>query len=291
MTETTDTSQSTRACVACGQKKPLVAFLELAGKNGRSYGDICAACRGAGLGPNATKESGDSSDKSGGSLRLRIDSKTLIQDALEKKEQFKHQTELDYEEKTKKETTEAEKSTASEERKEAEKKSREEYLDLKNQSFLSASKGDKQKTAFGKDKALMTQNFYQEQNKKDHFTHVEQDKQQANSEERKNTTTDLAVTFMDEHTSTIGRSAESVFGRFREFLGKGAAINRTLEQYKNKTSSHQPTLLGNNAKNEAQKTDQANLLANKAKNEAQKMDVELEADVDFVRNNLKPRPR
>ncbi len=42
------TSQLTRTCIICGIEKPLSAFLQLSGKDGTSYGNICAKCRSLG---------------------------------------------------------------------------------------------------------------------------------------------------------------------------------------------------------------------------------------------------
>lgn len=44
---------------------------------------------------------------------------------------------------------------------------------------------------------------------------------------------DLKFIFIDGHTSTVGRSYASLFGRFRDYLGKSAPINTVISQHKN----------------------------------------------------------
>src|SRR5579872_1801734 len=103
--------QTSRTCVVCGQKKPLVAFLELAGEKGHTFGDICSTCRGSGKGRKKTIE--DPGDKTDGTTRLQIDNKAKIQLEHEKNQQLKETTDREYDEKIKKETLEEEKSSDS----------------------------------------------------------------------------------------------------------------------------------------------------------------------------------
>ncbi len=203
--------QATRTCSICGQKKPLVAFLELAGDKGHTYGDICATCRGTGHGRKKSVEEG--ADQSGGTTRLQIDSKTKVQLEHDKKEQAKEHDKQDYLEKTKKESAEAEKSSHSEQREEAEKKYREEYLESRKWGKISATDqanaADKANAAASQEgQSIQAQGFYQEK------TRVTQDFQQQTSEQQfGKKTTGLTVDYVNKYVSATGRSAESLFGQ------------------------------------------------------------------------------
>jgi hypothetical protein len=82
-----------KTCNSCGLQKPLTAFLEVAGPEGTTYGNICASCRKAHIDKLAKpKEPEDSTTSNTG---LRIDNKSKVQEEKEKKEFYK-QIEEDY---------------------------------------------------------------------------------------------------------------------------------------------------------------------------------------------------
>lgn len=242
----TDPNQATRTCTVCGQKKPLVAFLELAGEHGHAYGNICATCRGAGLGRKTTKEA-DISDNSGGTTRFQLDNKMRIQAEHEKQDQLKHQTELDQDEKAKKEHLALEDSTETEEHEKIEKKHREEYLQEKS------GKPEKQKaTSFLDRQKLGSHAFTQEKKwgEKEQLLTASENLQEGNKAEARKTAADVSTISIDEQTASVGRSAGSTFDQFRKFLGKSAAINRTLEQYGQKSEQQSSSLFAKDAHKE-----------------------------------------
>jgi len=264
--------QAMRTCTACGQKKPLVAFLELAGNKGHTYGDICATCRGSGLGRKKASE-GEPADKSGGTSRLQIDNKAKMQREHEIKEQAKQTTELDYEEKIKKETTEAEKSTETELREETEKKYREDYLEQKKQSTARPSKTEP--TTPKEAQMIQSQTFYQEKARTTTEFITQTNEQQLGKK-----TTGLSPEYVNRYVSSTGRSAESLFGQFLgQFLrnhlqakatGPLAAQNKANPE--SKTAQQKTAPAKEQASSEPNKTEEKENLA-----------------VDFVKNNLKMR--
>lgn len=221
-------NQTTRTCIACGQKKSLTAFLELSGNKIHSYGDTCASCRGTDLvSPKARDK--ESTEKSGGTTRFQLDNKMRVKTEQEKIQQYKHQEDLDYEEKTKKETLESKKTEKDEQHEETERKHREKYL-VTEQPKTSTGK-ETAKAATSQKQKL--KNFYQEkvQNEQKQSIEVTQNQNTTNQQEAKKITNDLSVAYLDEQTNTVKRSGSSIFAQFRKALGKSAAINRALEIY------------------------------------------------------------
>jgi hypothetical protein len=83
-------STLTKICSSCGQRKPLSAFLHLtAGSHG--YGNICSTCRKTAL-QNPVVEKEESTRSTTG---VKIDAKSKVQDAVDKREARK-QVEEDY---------------------------------------------------------------------------------------------------------------------------------------------------------------------------------------------------
>lgn len=227
--KTSSTPPNSRTCSACGQRKPLIAFLELAGNH---YGDICASCRGKGLG--AKKEHLEVTDSSGGTTRVQLDNQAKIQREQDRQEQHKLKSELDSDEKSKKDTLSLDKTTDSEEREKAEKIQREELLSSKG------NVSNKAQTLPNDQKQFSTQSFYLNKARSDRslFQSTAETNQSAEStrsfnqdENKKTATGDVSVVATDEQNKSVGRSDESVFGRFREYLGTSGVMNRTLKQY------------------------------------------------------------
>ena len=66
----------TKTCSSCGLKKPLSAFIQVSGPQGRHYGNICATCR-----SKDAKDKGSSSpfdEVSDLKLKLRIGAKERV---------------------------------------------------------------------------------------------------------------------------------------------------------------------------------------------------------------------
>lgn len=258
--------QTTRTCTVCGQKKPLVAFLELAGEKGHTYGDICATCRSAGRGRKKAGE--EAAGQSGGTTRLQIDSKTKVQQDLDKKEQAKESVEQDYEEKLKKENAEAEETSESEQREEAEKKYREEYLERRKQGPATTDKTNVPATK--ENQATQAQGFYQEKARVTKEFH-----QQASDQQLGKKTSGLTPEYINKYVSATGRSAESLFG---QFLGQ---FMRNHLQTQAKTAP---------AGAAQQKTKAAAPVTGKGKTqETGKPEQQENNATEFVRNNFKKR--
>lgn len=74
-----------KTCVNCGQTKPLSAFLEMSDSHGTAYGNICSSCRKTALETERRKKTeaeGSTTSETG----HKIDSKTKVQDAKERRE-------------------------------------------------------------------------------------------------------------------------------------------------------------------------------------------------------------
>ena len=133
--------QLSKVCINCSLQKPINAFLQIAGPQGTTYGNICSTCRGSGLGKKVVlpvKEESSSSSSTG----LKIDAKSKIHADLEKKAATEKKTE---EAKKERETIDL-KNSAVEDRKNTkqnlERKHREEFIDpsKKKSSFLDYQK-------------------------------------------------------------------------------------------------------------------------------------------------------
>lgn len=87
----------TKICSSCGQRKPLSAFLQLAGAHG--YGNICSACRKTAL-ENPVKDQEDSTRSTTGE---KLDLKLLQQRTTDEREAFKETEDEYFDEREKKE--------------------------------------------------------------------------------------------------------------------------------------------------------------------------------------------
>lgn len=138
----------TKICSNCGQRKPLSAFLQLAGSHG--YGNICSSCRKTVL---TTKDEEGTKSTSG----AKIDAKLKVQDAIDKREVRKQIEDEYFDERDKKEERHLEKREKIGTIADKEKKHRHDFLG--KQSFLSPTKAppgpaapgtEEQKTKEGK---------------------------------------------------------------------------------------------------------------------------------------------
>jgi len=201
--------QTSRTCPACGQKKPLVAFLKSTGDKGPIYGDLCSSCRGSRR--DQTRSNGDDSDESsggGGSTRLQIDNKTRIQLDREKNKQLKKTMELDYEEKIKKEGLGEKKTNETEQRKTVERENREAYLE--HVQPASDKKAKTEAVSPTKESQITEEkNHYQKKTRITNEFHNQAQEQQVGKK-----TQGLTPDYINRYVSaTGGRSAESLFGR------------------------------------------------------------------------------
>lgn len=140
----------TKICSNCGQRKPLSAFLQLAGGL-HGYSNICSACRKTA--PAAPKDEDNTRSTTG----AKIDAKLKVKDALDKRESFKQEQEEYFEGREKREEKRINQIEKVGQVTEGEKKHRS-FLDKR--SFLSSPKkssapaapfgGEKQKAEAGR---------------------------------------------------------------------------------------------------------------------------------------------
>ena len=125
----------TKTCSICGQQKPMAAFLQLAGAQGTTYGNICSTCRQAGLDKKVEPKEADERTRS--TTGKTIDNKAKVQvetdiKQLRKETEEQYFEELDEEIEQQSETTEKKQNVAK-----AEKSHRENYIEKR--SFLDST--------------------------------------------------------------------------------------------------------------------------------------------------------
>lgn len=134
----------TKTCASCGVQKPLSAFLQIAGMQGSTYGNICSSCRKAHLEKPVPKEPEDSTTSRTGA---KIDAKAKVQAEIDKREARKELEETYIEEREKKDEKQIHHIQKVDTLIKDEKKRRESFLDRR--SFLDKSKTNKATPTFG----------------------------------------------------------------------------------------------------------------------------------------------
>ncbi len=270
--------QTTRACSVCGQKKPLVAFLMLAGGEGHTYGDICATCRGSGR--TIEKPNEEPGDDSGDNSRLRLDSKAKLQIERDIKEKTLEHTNQDHKEKIKKETSEEEKTSEIEKREKEEKKFREKFQELKRAAKAAAAQPNNPQGQISQ-----AQGFYQEKARAGDEFH-----NKAAGERLGKKTTGLSVDYINRYVAATGRSAESLFGRLLgQFLKTNIDVHQKTfgpDQKKNGDKAAPPEGQAKNENNSLQENKGA-LPGGQAKIENNP--PQENAAEEFVKNTFKKR--
>jgi hypothetical protein len=92
-------SNLTKTCSSCGLQKPFSAFLQLAGPQGATYGNLCASCRKTNMDKAAASKEGEESTTS--TTGHRIGTKERIQAEIDNKERFKKTEERYHEDRDK----------------------------------------------------------------------------------------------------------------------------------------------------------------------------------------------
>ncbi len=219
----------TRTCSACGIEKPLAAFLQVSGTQGSRYGNLCSACRGAGIQErhaNLIKEEERSSTSSG----VRIGAKQKIDIDKEKKRQFQKLKETHQKISKKREKIGHEKSELLHNKEQSEKYHRTHYIDAKR-AFLNfqtkkpAINDLKRQT---KTDALFKRPLFTEN--KTHFDRETAKLEAAIQHEQRITMIDLSgAPVLDQQHAVISRD-NPIFKRFLAWLGTSAPIMQTLNQ-------------------------------------------------------------
>jgi hypothetical protein len=222
-----------KTCVACGLQKPMTAFLQITGPEGSSYGNVCATCRGSGLGKKITIAPAED-ERSSSSTGLKIDAKAKQHQDRMKKLNIDEKEVKEKKEEQKQEKELHEKLERKEIKAEEEKNHRINYIEAKKDSFLNY----KSKPAA----ALPPKTAQQKANEQ----HVALDKEaqvdltnkaEGAKAENISKNVNLGTTFVDSVTGEIKyHSAE--FLKMRAWLGNSAAINTIERQFLAKKTSH-----------------------------------------------------
>lgn len=200
----------TKTCVNCGQQKPLTAFLEMSGTQGTAYGNVCSSCRKTALEAMERRKKTEAEGSTTSETGHKIDSKTKIHDAIDKREKSQqveeeYHKERDLEEKVI--DTVIEKKQIAEQK---EKKHRKDFLDKPRVKPVEkpASTNKTHEGVIAERTALHNESSTQEK--------------LAAREEDKKTKHDYTVAYQGQKFDL--RFQSSVFKQFRAWLGNSAPI-------------------------------------------------------------------
>jgi hypothetical protein len=230
---TTPTNPLIRTCNACGIEKPLSAFLQLGGVQGASYGNICAACRGAGKAEKTafgiTSEEG-STTPSG--IGIRGKEKLFINAKIQ--QQIHSLKELYKKEDVKKQAVKDNKAERVHTKEKSERQHRESYITtpktpVSQGKELSVRQQQTKKTIIARG-VTEHQRVLGVKSKENAETIT-----RIKKEERRKTTTDFNNLFHAIEPGKIEMQGE--LKRFFTWLGNSAPIVRTLNQGKNLTNT------------------------------------------------------
>jgi len=225
----TDRDTLVRICAACGLQKPISAFLQLGGKQGAHYGNICSSCRSKGI-TERPKESLDD-ELSDTQAKNRIGAKEKYEMDKEKKRQFDELVENHLEEVKKKEKLFTDKTEEELGQQKVERDRRENYLDYKSKQGPFDSE-ERKKT--------LTNEAIERGVRKD----ITQTRQTSIQNQQNLQNTQLTEGIKKEHAQTgldftnayfapqtsEARFYSDVFQKFCTWLGNDAPIKRTMEQ-------------------------------------------------------------
>lgn len=208
-------STLTKTCSSCGQQKPLSAFLQLSETQGTVYGNICAACRKAGLDKAAKQDEKEESSKS--DTGHKIDSKAKVAGEVDKR-QLKQKSEEEYfEEREVDQEQQAEVTEKLDQTKTSERKHRETFLDRR--SFLTDKRTPAQRNAEAAQKIAQSEQQIQSQQET-----ARQEQVVKQEEQRK--AADLTTPYSGGAQTKFG----SEFEKFKAWLGKGSPIVQAAER-------------------------------------------------------------
>lgn len=206
----------TKSCTNCGQQKPLSAFLEMSGTHGTAYGNVCSSCRKTAMEAAERRKKTEAEGSTTSETGHKIDSKTKVHDAIDKREKF-HQIEEDYhkERELKKEATEEviEKKQLTAQK---EKKHRHEFLDKRRENPVD-KKADAVRSANKAHSAETVARNTQQ---------IEANANQAMGahDERKKTKHDFSIPYQGQQIAGQIRFSGQIFQQFRQWLGNAAPV-------------------------------------------------------------------
>lgn len=213
-------NQLTRVCAACGIEKPLSAFLQISGKQGNTYGNICATCRRQGKTAPGTQED----DAGGGrSVGHRIGTKEKVYAETETKRQIKDLKELYRQEINKKEERLDKKTKETDTIEQERKDHRTNYIEAKQKTFLDSKR---EKVEASIERTLADREKTMESIKQEDL--VRRELQIASW--------DMPGGYVDPQAA-LAKYKEGSFLQFKTWLGKSAHMNATERIYNSKPES------------------------------------------------------
>jgi len=228
--------QLTRTCSSCGQIKPLSAFLQLSGSAGATYGTICSTCRSTQAAAKQTPPK-ESEEQTTSTTGAKIDAKVRLQTEIDKIKNFQRTTDLNLQEKKKKEDILEIKEEKIEKTEKSEKEHREGYIEIKKQQTMF---GAFDKKTEAKKHAYITQEIQEKTTAAIQQSEAFDQKQtieikEGNVKQDKETKIDLSTGYTP---SAFGHQAKysSVWNEFKTRLGTaaGAEVSKDVREAVNK---------------------------------------------------------
>lgn len=213
-------NQLTRVCAACGIEKPLSAFLEISGKQGNTYGNICATCRSQGKTAPVTNDDDSGSSRS---IGHRISTKEKVYAETETKRQIKDLKELYRQEINKKDERLDKKIKQTDLIEQERKNHRTNYIEAKQKTFLD-NKREKVESAI--ERTLADREKTMEAIKQEDL--VRRELQIASW--------DMPGGYVDPQAA-LAKYKEGSFLQFKTWLGKSAHLSTTERIYGSKAET------------------------------------------------------
>lgn len=196
-----------KTCSSCGLQKPLASFLQFAGSESASYGNICADCRKAHIDNEIEKEPDEFSTNTSG---YKIDSKAHLHGEIEKKEHHHKVEELNKTEHDKAEVKKEKRIRKIIDIQKGERDHRKNYLE--KSSFLTTQHSEAQQRALEEKQKL-----------------EEESKIQAVKQEEKLKRIDFSETFLPSQTGAQVKLQGRIFSDFKAWLGGSAPVVRSMD--------------------------------------------------------------
>jgi hypothetical protein len=221
----------TKTCSSCGLKKPISAFLQLAGAQSATYGNICASCRKANLDKPTHKETDE------GTVRdadHRIGAEEKLHGDLGKKLEHQRIEDLYVKEQEKDEKQQLQQTQKDESMAADAKMHRKNYLEKRSFLNTTAKTADSTRTT-------STRQQIERQARIAHGLDHASKQEQAAREEQKQTEIDLSSPFEDTLISGKEKFKGDAIKRFAALIGANSPFARTLAQQTQKTEKKEKT--------------------------------------------------
>ena len=206
----------TKTCMNCGQQKPLSAFLEMSGTHGTAYGNVCSSCRKTAMEAMERRKKTEAEGSTTSETGHKIDSKTKVHDAIDKREKS-HQVEEDYhKERDLKEEADEKGIEKKQLTAQKEKKHRHEFLDKRSEKPI-----DKKAEA-----VIAANKKYGAETVARNAQQIEATAREAMGahDERKKTQYDFSIPYQGQQMGGQIRFSGQIFLQFRQWLGNSAPV-------------------------------------------------------------------